>query len=151
MRYMKRVGPTNGRFTRGKIYKYDGTVVNDTGGISNPSVHMRDYWVECDEYGNAHPPLASPVNPGPPIDTLNEFYNQTKEGETMITIEKPTLINGRNADGLAVGDIIEMIKQEEDRIENLKSVKSKSKAIDNLKEKHEQNIKDLIEILDERD
>jgi len=173
-RYLKRMAPSDPDrgFTQGKVYKYTGRYINnDIGGQSRPKIGLigdKYYWVECDKDGWYIPLPSSPagrIDPFPPETTivsqdkctrkhfheLNELYNQTKEGETMVTIEKPTLINGQNADYQPIEAIIEMIKQEEDRIENLKSVKSKSKAIDKLKEKHEQNIKDLIEILDQRD
>ena len=142
---LKRVGRSNDRVTKGNYYVADsgGNIKDDNGKDMRAVYTNPDYWRVCSK----KPPVEqdSP-NCRCSITLLNS--NKTEESNKMLTIETVTLINGRKSEEFSIGKLISMISDEEAKVGRLETVKSKSKAIDKLKEKHLANIAALIELLD---
>lgn len=122
-----RVGPSTDRLTHGKVYQViEGRIKDDNGRPMTPCLEQRVmhvYW----EY----------------VETTTE-----KETSTMLTIKTVTLVNGTDANELDIERFLQLIKEEEVKLDYLATFKVKSKAIDKLKAKHEDNIKALLELLD---
>lgn len=74
-----------------------------------------------------------------------------KRTTIMLEIKNVTLINGKDATTYSVDQLVDLIKNEEKNVERLGEVKTESKAIAKLKEKHQANIKALTELLDNRE
>lgn len=136
-KYVQRTGHSNNLFTNGKVYKLLNCdqVENNKGGVSNICVSDKinatnKYWkyVDIEEY--------SPVND-------NEGNKMSK-----LVIEETILINGKKHIEYSKEDLIQLIQKEEIKIESLKAVKAKSKAIETLSSEHAGNIEKLVNILD---
>lgn len=67
-----------------------------------------------------------------------------------IAFETKHYVFGTYASTMTVGQLIEAVKKIEKEIENLESVKTKSKTIDNKKAELKAMLKDVVNILDAR-
>ena len=129
MRVIKRVGNSTSRLTHGKEYGVrHGRITDDNGRpmrvCSEPRV-MHRYWVH--------------------VETTTNESMEIK----MLTITNVTLVNGTDATELNTERFLELIKQEEAKLEYLASFKVKSKAIEALAIKHGANIVTLVELLEQ--
>lgn len=142
---IRRLDKSNSRITQYKVYLvgFKRTILDDQGKIYHPFIgplteDLHKSWEIVKQACN---------------NTYENFLTneiQPKEEKTMLIIKKATLINNNDSDDLSVADIIRLIKEEENNITNLEVVKSESKAITKLKVQHEDNIKALIEVLDNK-
>lgn len=131
---LQRVGPTNSRVTKGKVYdvRPDGRITDDNGGIMGPSANT-DFWVPFEGSTTVH------TN-----STANEGYK-------MLKITRPTLVNGRDVTTYSDDELLSFIRHEEALINDLGGIKAKSKAITRLREQHQANIDELVKLLDSRE
>lgn len=137
--YVRRLKFSNDRVTQGTIYLLaDNRIIDDLGKPMQPSMAIKGYWTyvaeaayELQEQENSKPQL-------------------TKES-TMLKIETVVLINGQRLKEFKADTLIGYIQKEEAHIDALKEVRAQSKAITNLKNRHQANIKALVTILDDID
>ena len=167
--YVERIAHTNQRVTKGRLYLYiNGKIKDDRGYPMSPSI-QDEYWKIRHDIGvpEPAPPAARYEIPAaryeipaaryeiPPAATLvpreSTSINSNLKETTMLNIKSTTLIDGTDADHFSVESLIELIKGEEVKLENLSVITSKSKAITKLKAKHESNIAKLVKILDDKE
>ena len=145
VRGVQRIGMSNGRVTKGKIYKispHNGKIIDDRGGEMRPTRNPH-YWREVD-----YSPLDVPAI----MDAVNNNLKK-KEDSVMskINIKKAILINGVDSDSLSVDDILGLIENEENMINRLDNFKTASVAISNLIKMHDETVVQLVEIIDGRE
>ena len=151
--YIKRTAPTNSRVTYGKIYELvNGKISDDYGNPMSPTI------TECGTYWRDYTSIPpAPAAPTPNSSLINNPTSQlipapiNQKGNRMLNIKETTLINGSDASTFTVDTLIDLIKQEEAKIQNLDEIKSESKAIAKIKKQHGQNVKALLKLLDEKE
>ncbi len=138
---IKRIASSNDKFTKGKIYDVievtdDGCykIINDRCRQSIASYHT-DYWKMLSE------PLLT-------RSTTESISSTTENKMKKITISKQTLVNGKNIKDYDVTELVALIQQEQDKYDNLITFTFTSKAIDQIKNRHLENIKELVVLLD---
>jgi len=140
-KYLKRIGDSNGRSTKSKVYQYNqGKIIDDVGNTMSPYLDNNKYWIPASQYEyNAQS-----------AEYQHEFITEPKE-PTMLKIETVTLINGQRLTDFKADTLINYIQKEEANIKALEQVSAVSKAINHLKKRHQTNIKALVTILDDID
>lgn len=131
MPFIERVAHSTSRVTKGVIYAMtDHHIIDDQGNSMSPSFQIKEYWhiLPSDEE-----PTTQPTN----------SENQ------MLTIETVTEINKKRVDTYSSETLIRFIQEEEAHIDALNEVRTVSKAVTNLKQRHQTNIKQLVTILDQ--
>ena len=78
--------------------------------------------------------------------TITSSIQKEEKEMTTYTIEHK--INGRNVEGYTENDLIEIVRETENDIESLKSIKTKSKAIENKIKDAEEVLAKVVEHLD---
>jgi hypothetical protein len=133
---LKRTGKTNHRVTQGKIYHVDPVdlrILDDNGIKMQPSVlRYKDRDVS--------------------VDYWQILENKEEKKMQMLKIETGVvLIDGVNAASKSTDLIIELIEQEKAKVDRLREIGVSSKAIDAIKERHTNNIVELVKIIDARE
>jgi len=128
MNRVKRVGCSNNRETKGRIYHLnaDGKILDDRSNHLSPTDNS-DYWIKLDD--------------------------EKTEDTTMsdsIRVRTVIQINERDAAGFNDGELINLIVKEEAAINQLGFIAATSIAIGKQIKQHKNNIKDLVSILDGR-
>lgn len=133
---LRRVGRSNKRVTRGKVYVADdnGDILDDHGDLMTSAIHNQAYWevLKCSQ------------------NTFDKAEQATGDSK-MLQIKSTILINGDEADTISSEHIVDLIAAERARITYLKELQVSSKAINELKSKHADNISKLVDILDDRE
>lgn len=81
---------------------------------------------------------------------LNDKIQSNIKKVTQMKIKKNvTLIDGHDASTFGADELLNKIRNEEKRIEELDKIKATSKHVERKKKMHEANIKALVEILDQ--
>ena len=164
--YAERIGKSNERVTQGRRYlifdsyvklavrvrKLRSIVDNNTQRME-PRLDNPNYWIVVEKAGYPVTHL-NPINYSNMLEAISlpilSKVTQTKKENTMLTITKPTLINGKNADSHTVDELLNFIEHEQARVDHLKNFKINSPAITKITEKHEENITALVGILETR-
>jgi len=132
MTYIKRVGRSNSRVTRDKLY----LIQNDFRG---------DFIL--DDRGNRMTPCASPQFWNYEITNSPNFITkQTEKDMKAIQIETVTLINGNRDYDLE--DVLKLIRKNEEAIRDLERFDTPSKVFDKLVERHQNTINQLVDVLE---
>lgn len=154
--WVKRIGKTTDRVTQGVCYQTDhtGRIMDDNHSFMTPCLEIHGYWVEVDGIPNTinASQIAAATISASQINYLAK--GEPKMGRSnQLTIEKVTLVNGRPISDYSSDDVIRLVQQEEAKKKTLselpQSILDKSKAIQGLIAKHDQNIEALIEVLDQ--
>ena len=135
MTYAKRTGMSTDRVTKDKFYELDGDyhIIDDNGRYMAPKLSNPDYW----EIAN------------PPEHTAES--QSVKLENDMLTVEPVILINDRKSDQFTTEDIIDLVIEEEAKIKRLNAINTKSPEIEKLKYHHQNLIRDLLKVLENRD
>ena len=171
MRCVRRIGASNSRVKRDKIYELNnsGYIKDDNGANMKVCLDKPGYWelcvptnrksslVDADfaqfEQRVVAASITSDKLVGGTITGRFEMNQLTaKRKLSTIEITTATYINGENASSYTNDDLVEAIQSEQEKINTLKNlpekVREQSAAIKALIEKHETNITKLVEIID---
>lgn len=156
--YWKYVGKNNTGMVSGRIYKVVCGITQRCGGALNgedmrPNLD-RDYWKSSTEGAyqfqmeeNEFEQLCANETKNEPME--NDMGSVSERTESLV-IEDAVLINGHKVDTFSEGQIIGMIKSQQDKIKALKEVGVKSKLMEIRIADYTNNINELVEILDSR-
>lgn len=129
---IERIGQSNNRVTKGEIYEVDKfyRIRDDSDRMMKPALDKVGYWLIVEEIQDCK--------------VQRRIDMSTK-------VENVTLINGKPSDSYIVEDLIKLINKEENKVVFLSSINIESKAISDLKDKHNSTIKALIEVLENKE
>jgi hypothetical protein len=173
-RYIRLQKLGNG-LTLGKIYRaQNGSVVDDNGSSINIGVACTSYWYPLpDHLSVSQDEVFSIIRVGQDLhgqhlqsDRLYHYLDLNLNKSTLkppqetptmsrtssVTVEaNVTLINNTKAESYSDDQLLDFIRDLENKIEGLKQIKAKSNKITSLIKKHQDTIDALVKELDSRD